>query len=85
MIDLPLFLAFLAAASLLTVTPGIDTALVLRAAASEGRRSAVLAALGIAAGCLAWAGAVSLGIGGVLAASEAAYTLMKFAGAAYLL
>ncbi|HAB84822.1 MAG TPA: lysine transporter LysE, partial [Pseudomonas sp.] len=30
MIDLPLMLAFIAAASLLTVTPGVDTAIVLR-------------------------------------------------------
>ncbi|HBB23861.1 MAG TPA: lysine transporter LysE, partial [Pseudomonas sp.] len=41
MIDLPLMLAFIAAASLLTVTPGVDTAIVLRTATLEGRRQAV--------------------------------------------
>ena len=54
MIDLPLMLAFIAAASLLTVTPGVDTAIVLRTATLEGRRQAVLAAAGICLGCLAW-------------------------------
>lgn len=59
MIDLPLLLAFAAAASLLTVTPGVDTAIVLRTATLEGRRQAVLAAAGICLGCLAWGGGVA--------------------------
>ena len=46
MIDLPLLLAFAAAASLLTVTPGVDTAIVLRTTTLEGRRQAVLASIG---------------------------------------
>jgi threonine/homoserine/homoserine lactone efflux protein len=85
MIDLPLMLAFIAAASLLTVTPGVDTAIVLRTATLEGRRQAVLAAAGICLGCLAWGVAVSLGLGALLQASELGYTLVKFAGAAYLI
>jgi threonine/homoserine/homoserine lactone efflux protein len=78
-------LAFLAAAALLTMTPGLDTAMVLRTAASSGARPAWLAAIGIGLGCLAWSGIVALGLGAVLAASETAYTAVKWAGAAYLL
>jgi threonine/homoserine/homoserine lactone efflux protein len=85
MINLPLLLAFIGAASILTVTPGIDTAIVLRAATSDGRRSAAMAAIGIALGCLIWGAAVSLGLGALLRASELAYTVVKFAGAAYLI
>ncbi len=85
MIDLPLLLAFIAAASLLTVTPGVDTAIVLRTAALEGRRQAALAGAGICLGCLAWGVAVSLGLGALLQASELAYTVVKFTGAAYLI
>lgn len=85
MIDPALLLAFLAAASLLTLTPGVDTAIVLRAATLEGRRPATLAALGIGCGCLLWAAAVSLGLGAVLRASELAYAIVKLAGAAYLI
>jgi threonine/homoserine/homoserine lactone efflux protein len=80
-----LLLAFLAAAALLTITPGVDTAIVLRTTAIEGRRSAARAALGIALGCLAWGAAVSLGLGAVLRASTLAYTVIKLAGATYLL
>ena len=75
---------FVVAAGLLTITPGLDTALVLRTAAVEGPRRAALAALGIACGCLAWGAAVALGLGALLAASQAAYTVLKWVGAAYL-
>jgi threonine/homoserine/homoserine lactone efflux protein len=85
MVDIPLLIAFLAAASVLTMTPGVDTAMVLRAAAVEGRNSAIMAASGIALGCLFWGGAVSLGLGALLRASELAYGVVKLAGAAYLL
>lgn len=77
-------IAFIAAASLLTITPGLDTAMVLRTAAVEGPRTAALAALGIILGCLAWGAAVALGLGVLLAASTLAYTVLKWAGAAYL-
>jgi threonine/homoserine/homoserine lactone efflux protein len=77
-------IAFVAAAALLTITPGLDTAMVLRTAAVEGHRTAALAALGIVLGCLAWGAAVALGLGVLLAASGLAYTVLKWAGAAYL-
>lgn len=85
MTDLPLLLAFIAAATVLTLTPGVDTAIVLRAAMAQGRRAAALAAAGIALGCLIWGAAVSLGLGLLLQASALAYTAVKLAGAAYLL
>ena len=77
-------LAFTLAAGLLTLTPGLDTALVLRTAAVEGPRRAAFAALGIVAGCLAWGAAVALGPGALLQASALAFTVLKWAGAAYL-
>ncbi|HEX8526318.1 LysE family translocator [Allosphingosinicella sp.] len=78
-------IAFTAAAALLTITPGLDTALVMRTAAVEGGRKALFAGLGICLGCLAWGAVVALGLGMLLAASELAYTALKYAGAAYLL
>jgi threonine/homoserine/homoserine lactone efflux protein len=77
-------IAFTLAAALLTVTPGLDTALVLRTAASEGARRAVLAGLGICAGCLMWGAVVALGLGVLLATSELAYTMLRWIGAGYL-
>lgn len=85
MAHLALFLTFVASAALLTITPGLDTVLVLRTAGLEGRRAAAMAAGGIGLGCLIWGGAVSLGLGALLQASNMAYAAVKFAGAAYLL
>ncbi len=77
-------IAYLAAASLLTVTPGLDTALVLRTVATRGPRQAFQAGAGVAAGCFAWAMLVALGLGALLAASQLAYTVLRWVGAAYL-
>lgn len=85
MTDISLLLAFVAAAAVLTITPGVDTVMVLRSVAASGRRTAAMAALGIALGCLVWGGAVALGLGALLRASSLAYTLLTWAGAAYLL
>ena len=78
-------IAFSLAAGLLTMTPGLDTALVLRTAAVEGPRRAALAAIGIGGGCLAWGAAAALGLAALLQASAAAFTALKWIGAAYLL
>jgi len=77
--------AYIAAASLLTVTPGLDTALVLRTITSGSPRQAALAGLGIATGCFAWATLVAFGLGALLTVSHLAYTILRWVGAAYLL
>ena len=76
--------AFVAAATVLTITPGVDTAMVLRSA-SIGSRPAAFAAIGICLGCLVWGALVSVGLGALLAASPTVFTALKWAGAAYLL
>ncbi|MGA8272064.1 MAG: LysE family transporter, partial [Candidatus Sulfotelmatobacter sp.] len=76
-------LAFTAAAGLLTATPGLDTALVLRTAAVEGPRRAMLAACGICLGCLTWGLAASLGLGALLAVSHVGYNILRLVGACY--
>lgn len=77
-------LAFSLAALLLTLTPGLDTALILRTACAEGGKKAFQAALGIDTGCFIWGALVALGLGALLAVSELAYTVLKICGAAYL-
>jgi threonine/homoserine/homoserine lactone efflux protein len=76
--------AYVVAAGLLTLTPGLDTALILRTAAVEGPKRAAFAQVGINIGCLIWGAAVALGLGALLEASQLAFTLLKWAGAAYL-
>ncbi|APH57526.1 Transporter, LysE family [Granulibacter bethesdensis] len=75
---------FSAAAALLTVTPGLDTALVVRTGTVEGPRQAVLAGAGISAGVLSWGVITALGLGALLAASEYAYHVVQMVGAFYL-
>lgn len=77
-------IAFTLAATLLTLTPGLDTALILRTATVEGRKQGMRAALGINAGCLLWGAAVAFGLGALIAVSELAYNILKYCGAAYL-
>jgi len=77
-------LAFSFAALLLTLTPGLDTALILRTACAEGGKKAFQAALGIDTGCLIWGALVALGLGALLSVSELAYTTLKIFGAIYL-
>jgi RhtB (resistance to homoserine/threonine) family protein len=78
-------IAYVAAASLLAMTPGLDTALVLRTGATEGSKRALSAALGIVCGCFVWAAIVAAGLGVLLAASEIAYAALRWVGALYLL
>ncbi len=78
-------LTFTLAAAVLTITPGMDTALVLRTAAAEGPRRAVSAVFGICCGLLLWGLAVALGVGALLAASSLAHTVLRWVGAVYLI
>jgi threonine/homoserine/homoserine lactone efflux protein len=77
-------LVFLGVITLLTITPGADTAMVSRSVFMGGRRDAFATTLGIAAGCMVWAIASAAGVAAVLAASETAYDALRLAGAAYL-
>jgi threonine/homoserine/homoserine lactone efflux protein len=75
---------FFLVAALLTVTPGADTAVVLRSALTGGRRAAWRTTLGVCSGLLAWGVAAALGISALLTASRTAFDVLRLAGAAYL-
>lgn len=76
--------SFALIAVLLTLTPGLDTALVLRTSISRGRTHGWAAALGIGAGCLVWGIAAAVGASALLAASTTAYRVLTLTGALYL-
>ncbi|HET7792184.1 MAG TPA: LysE family translocator [Rhizobacter sp.] len=79
--DLPLFVV---AGLLLNLTPGADLLYVAGNTAAGGRRAGMLAALGIGVGCLFHVTLAALGLSALLAASELAFTVVKWLGAAYL-
>ena len=78
------FGVFVAVATLLIVTPGPDTALVTRNALLAGRRAASFTTFGIGTGSIIWALASVFGIAVLLENSVMAFSIFKFAGAAYL-
>jgi RhtB (resistance to homoserine/threonine) family protein len=75
---------FIGVVAVIVVLPGPDMALVLQNGLARGRRAAVETAIGINAGLLVWAVAAALGIAALLHASAPAFTVLKLAGAAYL-
>ena len=72
-------------ALLLTLTPGADTALVLRTAVGAGPRPAVRCTLGICTGTMTWAALSAVGVSALVSASHLAYDVLRYGGAAYLL
>jgi threonine/homoserine/homoserine lactone efflux protein len=77
-------LLFLAAGLALNFTPGPDMLYVAARGASEGRSAGVVSALGIGAGTLVHITLVALGLAALLAAVPVAYTVVRIAGALYL-
>jgi RhtB (resistance to homoserine/threonine) family protein len=79
------FTLFIVAVMLLSVTPGPDTAYIVGRSVAQGRGAGVVSALGIAAGCIVHTLACAFGLTALLAASVTAFTIVKFAGAIYLI
>ena len=75
---------FAVVAGLLTMLPGIDTALVLRASIIRGPRAAYATVAGICTGLLVWGVAAAIGVTAILAASQVAFEIVRWAGAVYL-
>ena len=79
------FAFFLVAVFLLNVTPGPDTAYIVGRSVAQGRGAGIVSALGISAGCIVHTLACAFGLTAILAASATAFTVIKIAGAIYLI
>lgn len=79
-----LLVPYLIAISVLTITPGLDTTLIIRTATLEGKTKAFQAALGINLGCIVWGVIVACGLGALLMTSDLAFNALKWIGAIYL-
>jgi threonine/homoserine/homoserine lactone efflux protein len=76
---------FLLVALVVTLTPGPATALVLRVAARDGRRAALGTVVGNSMGVLMWATLSAVGVSSLILASQIAYDVLRFGGAALLI
>jgi threonine/homoserine/homoserine lactone efflux protein len=84
MIPAPNLLAFAVAALVLIAVPGPSVLFVIGRTLALGRKGGLLSVLGNAAGEVVQIAAVALGVGVVLAQSLLLFSVVKFAGAAYL-
>jgi threonine/homoserine/homoserine lactone efflux protein len=78
-------LLFMLSGLLLNVTPGPDTAYIIGRSIQLGWRGGAAAAIGISCGCLVHVFGAAIGLSALLMASSAAFTALKWVGAAYLL
>ncbi|MDI6101931.1 LysE family translocator [Actinoplanes sp. NEAU-A12] len=78
-------LAFAGVIGLAAASPGPDFAVVVRRSVVAGRLHGMAAAAGVAAGVFGWSVAAAMGVAALIAASAVAFTVVKLAGAAYLL
>jgi threonine/homoserine/homoserine lactone efflux protein len=78
------FFGFLAAAILITLSPGPDNLMVLSTGIAKGRARGMAFGLGCAMGCISHTVLAVLGVSALIAASPAAFTALKVAGGLYL-
>jgi RhtB (resistance to homoserine/threonine) family protein len=77
-------LVFIGVAAIVIVIPGPDTAVVTKNVLVHGRRAAFGTSLGVSAGLSVWTLAAAVGVASVVRASVVAFTILKLAGALYL-
>ena len=82
--DFQHLMLFIAAGWLLNLTPGPDVLYIVSHSLRSGARTGVIAGLGITAGCFVHILAAAIGVGALLATSAAAFTVLKWVGAVYL-
>lgn len=85
MIPTEVLWVFFAASIALAIAPGPDNIFVLTQSALNGKRSGLIITLGLCTGLVVHISAVALGVATLLKTSLLAFTLLKIAGAAYLL
>jgi len=85
MIPGDVLLLFVAASAALAVAPGPDNIFVLTQSAIHGTKAGILVTLGLCTGLLVHIAAVALGVAAIFKTSAIAFTVLKVAGAAYLL
>jgi hypothetical protein len=76
---------FLTASMALIATPGPDMVYVLTRGVAQGRRAALVSACGVCSGLAVHTSFAAIGLSALLARSAVAFSLVRYAGAAYLI
>ena len=76
---------FALASFLLIIVPGPAVLYVVTRSIAQGRRAGIVSMLGVETGGLVHVAAAAIGLSALVASSAAAFTVVKFAGAAYLI
>jgi threonine/homoserine/homoserine lactone efflux protein len=79
------YLGFLASAIVLNLTPGIDTIYILTRSISQGKSAGLVSVAGIMSGCVVHVLSAAFGLSIILSTSALVFSLIKWAGAGYLI
>jgi threonine/homoserine/homoserine lactone efflux protein len=83
--ELHTFVIFAAASAAFLAVPGPSVIYIVSRSLAEGRTAGIVSALGIQAGGLIHVTAATIGVSALLASSAVAFSVVKYAGAAYLI
>jgi threonine/homoserine/homoserine lactone efflux protein len=83
--DLHTFVIFAAASAAFVAVPGPSVIYIVSRSLAEGRTAGIVSALGIQTGGLVHVLAAAIGVSALLASSAVAFSVVKYAGAAYLI
>jgi threonine/homoserine/homoserine lactone efflux protein len=83
--DMHTFLIFAAASAAFVAVPGPSVIYIVSRSLAEGRTAGIVSALGIQTGGLVHVLAAAVGVSALLASSAVAFSVVKYAGAAYLI
>ncbi len=79
------YTGFIIAAIILNLTPGVDTMYILTRSVSQGKRAGLVSVAGIMTGCVVHVLCAAFGLSLILSTSARAFTIIKWAGAFYLI
>lgn len=79
------YIGFLASAIVLNLTPGLDTMYILTRSISQGKGAGLVSVAGIMSGCVIHVLCAAFGLSLILSASALVFSLIKWAGAGYLI
>lgn len=79
------YTGFIVAAIILNLTPGVDTIYILTRSVAQGKRAGLVSVAGIMTGCVIHVLCAAFGLSLILSTSATAFTLVKWAGAFYLI